>query len=236
MTTRVERSVTSLVNRFLRRPPTQGRSRALVEAVLTAFEDTLSRVDGAGADVTVDAVLERAGVSPSSFHTYFGDKPSLLGAFVGHLTDRNFRQLVEKMNAMDHRTVQGVIQHVVTMIVATYCERPAVTRAAVTIIGRFGLMRDVVAERDRFSDELAGVLQPFYPDVPRADLARSMRALADAAMGVLVSELERGPLPDRARLERDLTSLAVAFTLERHGLPLDLRAPTGAGRNDGEPS
>lgn len=210
-----------LVSRFLRRRPSQARSRALVTAVVTAFEEVLGRVDGSD-EVTVDAVLERAGVGVSSFYQYFGDKRSLLGAFVGHLTERNFRRMVQALEAARHPTIQQVIEHLASELLQTYCERPAVTRAAMGTIGRLGLLREIVIERDRFADELTRVAQRFYPATPRADLALSLRAMCDMAMGLVASELERGRSPDRERLMRDVQWIGVAFLADRHGEPIVL--------------
>lgn len=209
----------SLVDRFLRRAPAQARSRALVQAVLTAVEDVLGRGPGEEDGFTLDGVLERAGVGVSSFHQYFGDKRSLLGAFIGHLTERNFVALSGALRAQREETLEETVDAVARLIVDTYLSRPAVTRAAARAIGRLGLLPQVLHEQDRFAAELATRAAVFYEDVPREQLVRSLELVADAVIGVVIGELERAPTPDRDRCRADLAQLGLAVLVARHGPP-----------------
>src|SRR6185503_18765714 len=84
--------------RFFRREPRQSRSRAVVDAVLQATEDSfdLGRdFDG----LSVERLSKRAGIAMGSFYEYFSGKESVMGVLIGRVTRQNFEHLAAQLTA-----------------------------------------------------------------------------------------------------------------------------------------
>ncbi|MCW5837818.1 MAG: helix-turn-helix transcriptional regulator, partial [Labilithrix sp.] len=71
--------ISSLYDAYLRKAPRQSRSRSVVEAILGAASERLSR-GGEEEDVTLQEVADRAGVGIGSLYDYFRDRRSILSA------------------------------------------------------------------------------------------------------------------------------------------------------------
>lgn len=214
-------SVGKLFERFFRRAPKQSRSRAVVAAVITAFEEQLQR-EGSDDAASLAALLDRAGVGMGSFYEYFASRESLVGVLIGHVTERNFRGLLEVVDREHAADLDAFIERCALAAARAYLEKPRVVRAVVLGIARLDLHAMIVAERDRFCEELASRAARFFPDVPRPELTRTLRTVADASMGILVAELERTTKPDveaSARTVSRLTRLLLDDMVARSSSP-----------------
>ncbi len=210
--------------RFFRRPPRQSRSRALVDAILTALEDRLgSEPDADG--WTIEGVLERAGVGVGSFYEYFATKDSMLGALVGALTERNFVTLLAVVDASLDRSLEETLRIVGDEVAKTYLGRPRTTRTVIAAIGRLGLMHPVQTARDRFAGELASRAQRFLPDCDEEDLAETFRVHADATMGVIAAELLRNSNPDVHLWGERIATSCLVMLRARHGASVQRAEP-----------
>ncbi|MBL9021074.1 MAG: TetR/AcrR family transcriptional regulator [Myxococcales bacterium] len=201
--------------RFFRRPPKQTRSRALVEAMLAALEEQLATPDRAES-WTLETLVDRAGVGVGSFYEYFSNKESLLGALVGAVTDKNFRELLAASELEADDTLETAVARVTSAIARTYLGRPTLTRVVMASIGRLGLMSPVVVARDRFARELAKRAQRFFPDASEDALAETMRMVADATMGIVSGELERTAEPDVAMWSSRIAEMGCLLLRSRH--------------------
>ena len=154
--------------RFFRRAPKQARSRALVGAVISAFEEQLANNESLG-PLRLEQLIERAGVGIGSFYEYFSNKDSLVGVLIGQVTERNFQALLAPL---DHEfaSVEAFANEFALHVARTFLEKPYTTRMAMDGIGRFGLLRTIVLERDRFVGHLTPRVQPFFPSVPAEEL------------------------------------------------------------------
>lgn len=194
-------------SRFLRRDPSQARSRALVDAVLGAFDAMLTHDDR---DVTIERLVERAGVGIGSFYEYFTNKDSLVGALVERATRDNFAALLARFDAAAPLDLDAATRALATAVVETYLRYPRRTRVLLGGIGRLGLMPIVFAEQQRFATELAGRALRYVPATPIVELEAAMGQVVDAAIGVLVAELYRSPRPlDEVSLAITRQSLAI---------------------------
>jgi AcrR family transcriptional regulator len=81
----VDVAVPSLVG--LRREPKQERSRARVDAIVTAFVGLVG--EGRASSITTTDVAERAGVPIGSLYEYFEDLPAIVDAAVARMLDRH---------------------------------------------------------------------------------------------------------------------------------------------------
>jgi AcrR family transcriptional regulator len=200
--------------RFFRRRPRQARSHSLVDALLEAFDEGV-RADGA--DVTIDDVSRRAGVGIGSFYEYFTGKDALIGAFVGRVTSRNFDLLARRMRELAPDSIESEIQAFADVISDAYLAHPRRMRLLVDGISRLSLLHVVNRERDRFAEE---VLTPralgHLPGEDPARVRHTMRILADAAMGILVSHVSRAATPAMEVVSDELSTLGIAVIRARH--------------------
>jgi AcrR family transcriptional regulator len=196
---------------FLRRTPVQERSRALVDAVVATFDQMLRSSDD---DVTIESLLQRAGVGIGSFYEYFSNKDSLVGSLFERVTRENFDGLLAGIDAAQPGTPLDLARELALHVSRAYLLHRTRTRVLIGGIGRLGLMKHVVAERDRFAGQLADRLLRFWPDVPLAHLRSLATEGCDAAMGVVVGELYRPPRP-LAEITDQLTELALTLVIRR---------------------
>lgn len=211
----VTSGVAEAFSRFFRRAPRQARSRALVQAMLSALEEQLSD-DADSRGWTIEAVLDRAGVGIGSFYEYFSTKESVLGALVGAVTERNFRELLAISEVEPEDSLETAISRMATEVARAYLGRPAFTRAVVATIARLGLMRPVAVARDRFATELAKRAHRFFPSSTEEELAETMRMIADAIMGMISGELDRTAQPDVAAFATRINDLGRLLLRSRH--------------------
>jgi len=207
---------THVFSRFFRRAPKQSRSRALVDAMLAALEEQLAKTDDPES-WTLEALVERAGVGIGSFYEYFSGRDSVLGALVGSITERNFRQLLQVVDRSRCNSLEETTRPLAFAVARAYFDRPRTTRLVISAIGRLGLFHEIVAARDRFSDELALRALPFFPDAPREALAETMRLINDATIGIVSGELSRNDSPDVAIWGERFCELACTLLRSRHG-------------------
>ena len=202
---------------LLRKQPMQSRSRAVVSALVEAFDDLLRRAPDEDA-VTLEALVTRAGVGIGSFYEYFSNKDALVGVLVGKATVDNFEQLLARIDADASDSLEGKLRGMARAAVETYVKHPARTRMLLAGIARLGLVPLVVRERDRFALEVSKRFQPFLPDVAQADLLRTTIIACDACMGLATSELYRDKPSSEAEVEREMFDLSMGLLRVRHGV------------------
>ncbi len=208
-----------VVERFLRRRPHQTRSRALVDAVMEAYNALL--VAGELPErITLERLILRAGVGVGSFYEYFESKESFVGAFIGEINRRLFDALVREverpLDGAVHDSLEAKIEHVAAAVAKAYLAHPARTRAVIDSIGRLGLIGFTSRERDRFAEQLLREIAPWFPAVSEAELRVTMRVVADAGYGAILGALYRdppGPVEATSAVVRDLT---LAWLERRH--------------------
>jgi AcrR family transcriptional regulator len=83
-------TIASLYEAFLRKAPRHSRARTIVEALLSAAMEQLSR-EGSEDRVAVQGVADREGVGIGSLDDYFGDRRNLLAAVAAKVTEDNRR-------------------------------------------------------------------------------------------------------------------------------------------------
>ena len=195
---------------FLRKEPAQPRSRALVEAVITATNELGQTLVDEG-EITIERIVRRAGVGLGSFYDYFADKDSLIGELVSRATHHNFAALLAALDAASPPTLEAAFTCVAEHVVDLYLAHPARTRLWIAGIGRLQLMRMVVEERDRFARQLAIRAQRFLPRCTDDEITEAMTAVCDANLGLVVSDLYRERPRSRAVVVSAMTVTAVAL-------------------------
>lgn len=176
---------------FLRKHPQQARSRALVESVLQAAEQLLGSETEDPNGISVERIARRAGVGIGSVYDYFANGDSLWAGLLDLVTERNFQTLEAKANADDGRPYRDQLVSLIDATLDVYLGHPARTRGIIVAIARFGWMKRVVSERDRFAHVLAKRLRLELPHVSEARAKLSAEFLCDAVIGVVLGELWR---------------------------------------------
>lgn len=177
---------------FLKREPSQARGRSLVAAVVETFDQML-RNSNEEREVTIEALLHRAGVSVGSFYEYFSNRDSLVGSLFERATRDNFAALLAKYDAAPPASLDEAVAYCSLLVAHAYLEHRVRTRVLIAGIGKLGLMAVVVAERDRFAAELAKRVERFDLGISPARVTAAMILACDAAMGVVTAELYRPP-------------------------------------------
>ena len=208
-------AVEETFSRFLRRLPKQSRSRSVVSAVVQAFEEQLGRVSDPD-DVTIDDLVDRAGVGVGSFYEYFASKDAVLAAVIGRVTDRNFVALTARLNGHDCDDVHTLIERFARDLAEVYLTYPRRLSILAHAAGRLGLMGIVHRERDRFAAEMARRAEPLLPEEDPVRIGRTMQLLADAGMGIFLGAAERDPPAEPEAVAAELADLARGLVSRRH--------------------
>jgi AcrR family transcriptional regulator len=203
--------------RFLRKQPSQNRSRLLVQALVDAFDDLLRRTSHEDA-VTLEVLVERAGVGIGSFYEYFSNKEALIGVLVERATTENFRNLLERIDRDPAPDVTSWVRTITKAVAETYLSHPARTRILMVGIGRLGLMSMIVKERDRFARELTIRLRPLLANEPLGKLERTVLIACDACMGITAGELHRGSGVDLPGVIDEMFEVCMGILRMRHAV------------------
>jgi AcrR family transcriptional regulator len=161
-------------------------------------------------------VSERAGIGMGSFYEYFASKDSVLGVLIGKVTRSNFDDLSRKLQALEQDSLDELTHAFARCVVDTYLAHPNRTRVMLEAVGRLGLASMVHEEKDRFAQVLALRATLLLPGERLDAIAATMRAVADAVMGVVVFTAARGGPIDRAQIADDLAVLGLALIKRRH--------------------
>lgn len=175
---------------FLRKKPQQSRSRQVVDSILQAADELLARSDNPDA-LSLQGIARRAGVGIGSLYDYFANREGLLGAFLARLSQTNFEQLERQVAGTQGLSFDEALPHLVDAALRMYLERPQRTRSVILAIGRVGLVKPVVRERDRFAGVLAQRLRADHPELGAQKAQLVSEVLCDCVIGVVLGELWR---------------------------------------------
>lgn len=193
----------SIYDVFLKKQPRQSRSRALVEVVLTATRDMLSRSDD---DVTVQAVAERAGVGIGSLYDYFSDRDSLFAGVAAKLTEDNLVQLREALVSVRERPLEEAIAASAAHVFDTYLRDRRMNRAVIRIAHRMDLMPVLAKSQTTYARALAEELRA-RSDVKLRDPELTAYVMTNMTMGLVTVLLWRD--------DEEITEAAARRELER---------------------
>lgn len=200
--------IEALYEAYLRKRPRQSRSRGVVEAILVAAIENLSRGENEDS-LTVHQVAERAGIGIGSLYDYFRDRQSLMAGMAAKVTEDNlvaFEALLAKMSTLPLReSVELIVDHAF----ATYAKDPRFPRALLRIAHNIGLMPTLAASQTAFARALADMLRE-RSDVRVKDVDVTAYVLTNAIMGVLHTMVWSDTIPfAREALRNEMVDLAV---------------------------
>ncbi len=117
-----------------RKKPRQARSRATVDAILTATARILVR-EGYG-KMTTNRVAEVAGVSVGSLYQYFPNKESLVAALVDRHLERMSRLVATELRGVEAAPLEVAVETVIATLVAAQQVEPKLYRVIVEQLPR----------------------------------------------------------------------------------------------------
>lgn len=196
-----------------RRRPVQARSKATVEAILTATAQILERSGPEAA--TTKAIAARAGVSVGSLYQYFGSRDELIDALAHRHVDAMRKVLSEALAELISLPLEAAIPRLMTALIASHRVNPRLDH----VLHQLTPISDT-AILDEFQDYAATITTTAlrtHPDTDVDDPELVGSILAQAVSGVLRTTLRRFPerLGDPA-LERLLADLVLGL-LGRQG-------------------
>ncbi|RYZ65134.1 MAG: TetR/AcrR family transcriptional regulator [Proteobacteria bacterium] len=194
---------------YLRTRPKQSRSRGVVDAILTATREALSR--GEREDrITLQWVAERAGVGIGSLYDYFGDRASVLAGLTAKLTDDNLRELEAELATTDTMALEPALTHLIDVIFEKYVPNPTLGRAILRVAHRIDLMPMLAENQTLFSKTLAAAFRR-RSDLRLDDADLTAWTLTQTTMGVIHTMVWSGALPfSQDRLKAELVQMYLA--------------------------
>ena len=196
-----------------RKQPRQARSRATVDAILTATARVL--VERGYDKASTNAIAERAGVSIGSLYQYFPNKEALVAALTEqHMAD-NAAALMTEIAALRERPLEATVRRIVKVLLRLHASDPELQRVLIEQVPRIsGFAR--IQELDRMFVEtiLDGLgqreerLRPKDLRLAVFILVHSVQAITHAAVLEIPDALDDDELAD------EITDLVLRYLVE----------------------
>ena len=186
------------------------RSRATVEAILTATAQILSREGPEAA--TTKAIAARAGVSIGSLYQYFPAREAILAELVKRMRLEMSARLIAVSEGARHLPLEEAIPQMMAAAIARYEAEPRLTAALEEAEARLPRDAEVLTERRRARDAMIACLTARGVAAPKeaADdlitMTRGMVRGAQAARGAV----------DYARLRARIARAALGYLTYPH--------------------
>ncbi len=195
---------------YLRTRPKQSRSRGVVDAILTATREALSR--GEREDrLTLQWVAERAGVGIGSLYDYFGDRASVLAGLTAKLTDDNLRELEAELAKVQSMPIEPALRHLIDVIFDKYVPHPTLLRAVLRVAHRLDMMPMLAENQTLFSRTLAAGLAR-RKDVALKDAELTAWIMTQSTMGVVHTMIwSATPAFAQEQIKAELVRMLLAF-------------------------
>lgn len=187
MSTRIQNS-----RSLMRKRPQQGRSRALVQAIVEAGARILGKQGWAG--FTTNAVAEAAGVSVGSLYQYFPDKHALIEA-IRHRHLQDCLSVVRaKRELLAEQPLRNVVQALVDGMIAAHAEHPGLHRALLDELPVDEASRD---PHSTFEQGYLANFEEIAAACGAGSAARTVGVIAsDLVDGVIHNAVRRGTLQE----------------------------------------
>lgn len=193
--------LTAFYEQYFKKRPQQSRSRSVVEAILVAALEGISRT---GEDVALSDVAARAGVGIGSLYDYFRDRRSLFAGAVAKVTEDNLEAFEALLMKTEPLPLREAVAAVVDFALATYASDSRVPRSVVRLAYALDLMPMLAESQGLFASSLARSLAR-RADVRVPDIEAAAYVATQSVMGLVHTLMwEREPRLSRAAV-RDVT-------------------------------
>ncbi|MDR3475324.1 MAG: TetR/AcrR family transcriptional regulator [Devosia sp.] len=194
-----------------RKQPRQARSRATVEAIVTAAARVLA--EQGWADFTTNKVADAAGVSIGSLYQYFPDKLALVDA----IRRRHFDDVLAIVRRIGStpKPLEAFIEELVAGMIAVHDLDPALHGVLLDEVPAYDGSRASAAEFEReYLALYAQAVAACHVDRPGVSVEVVARVLSSAVEGVIHNCARRGELHSGA-LRGELSQLISGYLQER---------------------
>lgn len=174
--------ISVLYEAHLRKAPRQSRSRSVVEAILVAAAEQLTR-EGHEDRIMVQGVADRAGVAISSLYDYFGDRRNLLAAVAAKITEDNRHAFEAVLETIAKLPREEGVRRIVDFCFTRFTADKRGPRAVLKIAHAVGLMPTIAQSTDVAAESLANALRK-RDDVHVADVDLAAWIMTHTMMGV----------------------------------------------------
>ncbi|MGC4088122.1 MAG: TetR/AcrR family transcriptional regulator [Polyangiaceae bacterium] len=200
-----------------RKLPRQERSRALVDAILTATADLLEQQ---GPAFTLAEVGARAGVGSGSLYQYFPDRQTLIAALIDRQLSHD-RAALEAFRTAPAQPLSALPELLVQGMLALYAERPRAMTHMVALLHELGRHAEVQALSQEFCEALTLRLQAAQPGASPA----ACRDAAQSAVFALLGVVRQVALDAPERLATDADVRARLCAVARAALNVEAVSP-----------
>ncbi|MCC6333857.1 MAG: TetR family transcriptional regulator [Myxococcales bacterium] len=209
-----------------RKRPSQGRSKATVEAIVQATARVLLK-DGYEA-CTTNRVAETAGVSIGSVYQYFPNKESLVVAVMeGHLGQMQ-EALARRLGELSDADLPTVVKSMVGGMLEMHRIQPRLHRVLLEQVPRIGALKRLHELNDQYEPLVAAWLEAHQEQLELPNPGAAAYVMIAAVEGVVSRVmLEKPGWVELGVLEPQLTRLILGY-LAPHLVPITRRAPSPA--------
>jgi AcrR family transcriptional regulator len=200
-----------------RKLPRQARSRATVEAVITAAAQVLIKEGYEGA--TTARIAERAGVSIGSLYQYFPNKEALIATLIERHADEIVATIRQALEDPAHATLEDGLRAVIRAGTTAHRLDPRLHKILNEQVPRAGKLakamdtsRQITAAIERFLRTHAAELAPGHdPAIAAIVIETAIESLAHKAV------IERRDLLANGLIEREMLRLITGYVLRPAG-------------------
>jgi AcrR family transcriptional regulator len=166
-----------------RKTPKQGRSKTLVDAVLTAAARILSST---GFDKSnTNRIAELAGVSIGSLYQYFPNKDALVGALLDHQVDAHVKIVETKLAEIQEPSVEKIVDLLLDEILGAVINDRKLLRVICEQVFRVGRLSMIISGRKQLIAMILRVLQENAKKVKVKDGQLAAYVMVNATGGII---------------------------------------------------
>lgn len=195
-----------------RKRPRQARSKATVDAILTATAQTLVEL---GYDkTTTNLVARRAGVSIGSLYQYFPNKEALVKALCERHMTQSLELLMGELEAMRSRPLPEAVRSLVRALLKAHAREPELHRVLIQEVPRldgFALLqrldRIIIDAIRQGLEQRPEQLRPADLELATFILVHSVQAVTHAAV------LDRPDALDDELLAEETATLVLRYLM-----------------------
>lgn len=196
-----------------RKEPRQARSRATVDAILTATAQVL--VEEGYDKATTNTIARRAGVSIGSLYQYFPNKEALVTALCERHMHETMRLLMGEIDGLQDAPLPEAIRRLIKVLLRIHAVEPELHRVLIEQVPRLGGI-GALAQLDRvIIDVIRSKLAQRQEKLRPRDLELAVFILVHSVQAVThAAVLERPDALHDEALAAEVTDLILRYLVE----------------------
>ena len=171
----------------VRKTPSQGRSRDLVDAIFQATVRILPKVGSAA--ITTKKIAEQAGVSVGSIYQYFPNKEAVLAAVMDASAGKINAFLAQRFQHISDMEKDEAIQYLVDTSIEAFLSDRAGIRETFRLVNELDRVQAILSFRRVAVEQFSVELHRRYPALPMEECRRLNFVAVNSLMGVVFTML-----------------------------------------------